>query len=117
MDKRFLPATYKQDLYLRVTSLQQGNIKVEEYIREFEQHQIRCSLREEPEQTIARFLKGLNPTILDKVELQPFWTFKDACKLAVKVEKQLSRRAYPSAPAKLATPVKTFNSYRLDPPP
>jgi len=87
MDKMFLPATYKQGPYLKVTSLQQGIMKVEKYIREFEQMQIRCALREEPEQTIARFLKGLNSDILKKVELQPFWTFKDACKLAVKVEK------------------------------
>ena len=62
-------------------------MKVEEYIREFEQLQIRCALREEPQQTIARFLKGLNTAILERVELQPFWTFEDACKLAVKVEK------------------------------
>jgi len=36
MDRRFLPATYKQELYLKVTSLHQGSMKVEEYIREFE---------------------------------------------------------------------------------
>jgi len=44
-------------------------------------------LREEPEQTTARFLKGLNSDILEKVKLQPLWTFKDAYKLAVKVKK------------------------------
>ena len=32
MDNRFFPATYKQELYLRVTLLQQGSIRVEEYI-------------------------------------------------------------------------------------
>ena len=118
MDKRFLPATYKQELYLKVTSLQQGNMKVEEYIREFEQLQIIYNLREEPEQTIARFLMCLNPAILERVELQPFWTFEDACKLAVKVEKQLkSRRSYSSAPPKPATPVKTFNSFKPYPSP
>jgi len=37
MGKRFLPATYKQELYLRVTSLQQDSMKVNEYIREFKQ--------------------------------------------------------------------------------
>jgi len=61
MHKRFMPATYKQEPYLRVTSLQQGSMKVKEYTREFEQLQIRCSSREEPKQTIPRFLKGLNP--------------------------------------------------------
>ena len=93
-------------------------MKVKEYIREFERLQIWCALREEPEQTIARFLKGLNPIILERVEFQPFWTFKDACKPAVKVEKQLkSKRNYASALAKPAVLVKTFNSFKPDPHP
>jgi len=87
MDKSFLPTTCKQELYLKVTSLHQGSMKVEEYIIEFKQLQIGCALRGEAEQPIARLLKGLNSAILERVELQPFWTFEDACKLAVKVEK------------------------------
>jgi len=63
-------------------------MKVEEYIREFEEFLITCVLMEEHEQIIARFLKGLNSTILKKIELQLFWTFEDTCKLAVKVKKQ-----------------------------
>ena len=75
--------------------------------------QIRCALREEPEQTIARFLKGLNLAIFEKVESQPFWTFEDACKLAIEVEKQLkSSRPYSAAPPKPDVLVKTFNSYK-----
>ena len=75
-------------------------------------------MRGEPEQTIARFLKGLNPSILERVELEPFWTFEDACKLAVKVEKQLkSRRLYCSAAPKPAVPVIIFNSYKPEPGP
>ena len=118
MDKRFLPSTYKQELYLRVTSLQQGSMRVEEYIREFEQLHIRCSLREEPEQTIARFLKGLSPPILERVELQPFWTFEDACKLAVKVEKQLkSKRPFVSTPLKPTATPKPFQPFKPKYPP
>ena len=75
--------------------------------------QIRCALREEPEQTIARFLKGLNSAILGRVELRPFCTFEDACKLLVKVEKQLkSRRPYSTAAPKPSMPVKPFNPYK-----
>jgi len=36
MDKRFLPPSYKQELYHKITSLSQDNLKVEKYIREFE---------------------------------------------------------------------------------
>jgi len=52
--------------------LSQGHSNVEEYIREFEQLQIRSGLDEELEQTMARFLRGLDPTIVEKVDLQPF---------------------------------------------
>jgi len=35
-DKRFLPSSYKQKFYLKITSLSQENLKVEDYIREFQ---------------------------------------------------------------------------------
>jgi len=72
MTKRFLPDNYKRDLYLKVSSLSQGCLNVEEYIREFEQLKIRSGLEEEPEQTMARFFKGLDPGIAKKVDLQPY---------------------------------------------
>jgi len=37
MVKRFLPSSYKQKLYLKITTLSQGNLKVDENIRGFEQ--------------------------------------------------------------------------------
>ena len=36
MERRFLPPSYKQELYLKITSLSQENLKVEEYIWELE---------------------------------------------------------------------------------
>jgi len=32
MKKRFLPSSYKQELYLKITSLSQDNLEVEKYI-------------------------------------------------------------------------------------
>ena len=89
MDKRFLPLFYKQELYLKITYLNSENLKVEEYIREHEQLQMRVGLDEEPELKIARFIKGLSPSIASKVELQSYLSFDDVCHLAIKVEKQL----------------------------
>ena len=60
---------------------------MEEYICEFEQLQIRSDIEEEPEQTMARFLRGLEPSIAEKVDIQPHWSFEDVCKRAIKVEK------------------------------
>ena len=54
---------HKQKLFLKITSLKQENFKVEEYIREFEQLQIHVGLDEESKPKIARFIKGLSPSI------------------------------------------------------
>jgi len=37
MEKIFLALSTKQELYLKITSISQENLKVEEYIKEFEQ--------------------------------------------------------------------------------
>jgi len=44
-------------------------------------------LEEELEQTSVLLLRGLEPSIAEKVELQPYWTFEDVCKMAIKMEK------------------------------
>ena len=44
MKWRFLPLSYKQELYLRITYPSQANLKVEEYMWEFEQLQMRVGL-------------------------------------------------------------------------
>ena len=49
MHKQLLIDSYKDNLHLRVSSLSQGHMSVEEYIREFEQLQIRSGTEEEPE--------------------------------------------------------------------
>jgi len=87
MDKRFLPPSYKQELYLYITSLNQENVMVEKYIREFEQIQMWVGFDEELELKIARFIKELSHNITNKVDLQPYLSFDDVCHLTIKVEK------------------------------
>ena len=97
LKKRFLPDDYKQDLYLKLHHLKQGDKRVEEYIREFEGLMLRSDIPEEKEHTIARFLGGLNRDIAYKIELQSYHSFEDVCKLAMKVEKQVMSTK-PTAP-------------------
>nr|XP_043619798.1 uncharacterized protein LOC122591603 [Erigeron canadensis] len=92
MQKRFVPQSYKQDQYLQMNNLKQGSKEVVEYIREFEQLKTRTGVKEAEEHTIARFLGGLNASITEKIELQPIWTYEGACKLALKIEKQLKKK-------------------------
>jgi len=44
LKSRFLPAMYLQDSYSQLHSLTQGNLIVEEYIREFEKLLIKCDI-------------------------------------------------------------------------
>jgi len=67
---------------------------VEEYIREFEQLQIMSGIEEEPEQTMARFPRGLESSIAKKVDIHPCWPSEDMCKLAIKVEKYSKGKGY-----------------------
>nr|XP_043612890.1 uncharacterized protein LOC122584879 [Erigeron canadensis] len=92
MQKRFVPQSYKQDQYFQMNNLKQGSKEVVEYIWEFEQLKTRTGVKEVEEHTIARFLGGLNASIIEKIELQPIWTYDGACKLAFQIEKQLKKK-------------------------
>jgi len=85
---RFLPLTYVQDCYSQLHNLTQGNMSVEEYTREFEKLLIKCDIQEPEEQTIVRYLGGLDPRYSNVVELQSYASFDDVCVLAHKVEQQ-----------------------------
>ena len=86
---RFLPPNYVQDNYTQLHHLTQGSMSVEEYTREFEKLMIKCDLQEAEEQTIVRYLGGLDPKYANVVELQSYTTFDEVCVLAHKVETQL----------------------------
>ncbi|KAL2934782.1 RNA-binding protein 4 [Bienertia sinuspersici] len=88
MHKKFVPRTYKQQLYNQLTLLQQGSMTVEQYRSEFERLYLACGCHEEEEQKISRFLFGLNKYLANKVELHPYTSFDYVCTLAYKVEKQ-----------------------------
>jgi len=47
----------------------------------------------------SRFIKGLSPSIANKVDLQVCLPFDDVCHLAIKVEKQLKdRKSFQTSP-------------------
>jgi len=66
------------------------------YIREFGKLMMRSELPKHKEQTIARFLGGLRQDIANMVDLQPYCSFEDVCKLAIKVEQQGKNMKPPS---------------------
>ncbi|GJW47496.1 reverse transcriptase domain-containing protein [Tanacetum coccineum] len=68
----------------------EGKLKV---INEFDKLRMRCDVVEEEEQVVVRFLGVLKPKIADIVSLQPYWTYTDVCRLALKVEKQIKAKS------------------------
>jgi len=75
-----------QDNYSQLHNLTQGNISVDEYTREFEKLQIKCDIQEPEEQTIVRYLSGLETKYSNVVEPQQYTTFDEVCVLAHKIE-------------------------------
>jgi len=69
MNRKFLPESYKQDIYNLMFSLKQNNLSVSEYMREFEQLLLRSGVHEPQDKIVARFLNRLNPLIAKKVQI------------------------------------------------
>jgi len=82
----FFPPSYLQDNYRKLHNLQQCNLSVKEYTREFEKLLIKCDIQESEDHTIVRYLDGLNLRYLNVVERQQYSTFDDVCLLAHRVE-------------------------------
>ena len=64
---------------------------------------------------MVRFLNGLKPSIMEKVDIQHYWMFEDVCKLAIKVEKySKNKEVYGSSYTKLTVPPKRYSSPNLN---
>ena len=63
MRARFVPTYYNCDLFKKLQLLKQGTKSVEEYYKEMEIAMILANVTEGDEQTMARFLNGLNHPI------------------------------------------------------
>ncbi|WRX11629.1 Retrotransposon gag domain - like 10 [Theobroma cacao] len=93
LKRKFLPEHYRQEIFIKFQNLRQKTMTVEEYTMEFEQLHMKCDVHEPEEQTVARYLGGLNVGIADVVQLQPYWNINDVIRLALKVEKQQLRKS------------------------
>ncbi|XP_042446410.1 uncharacterized protein LOC122031356 [Zingiber officinale] len=77
MRRRFVPSHYYRDLHLKLQSLKQGSMTVEDYHKEMEITLIRANIEEGREATMARFLCGLNREIANIVELHHYVELDD----------------------------------------
>nr|GEV32692.1 hypothetical protein [Tanacetum cinerariifolium] len=93
MKAKFLPENHRQEAFLDYHNMSQRNMTMEEVINEFDKLRMRCDVVEEEEQVVAQFLKVLKPEIANIVSLQPYWTYTDIFRLALKVEKQIKAKS------------------------
>ncbi|XP_042441345.1 uncharacterized protein LOC122026681 [Zingiber officinale] len=91
MKRRFVPSHYYRDLHLKLQSLKQGSMTVEDYHKEMEIALIRANIKEDREATMARFICGLNNEIAKIVELHHYVELDDVVHMAMKVERQLKK--------------------------
>ncbi|PKI68935.1 hypothetical protein CRG98_010671 [Punica granatum] len=70
LKKKFLPASYKQDIFSGLYNFKQKELTVEEYTAEFEHLMMKCDIMEPEEQTIARYLSGLRSEIRNVLHLK-----------------------------------------------
>ncbi|XP_021746168.1 uncharacterized protein LOC110712051 [Chenopodium quinoa] len=112
MMQRWIPREYVQDQYVQLTCLNQGDLIVDEYVKEFERLSILCDLDETEPLRMARFTRGLAKSIANKVDLLPYTTYDDVVKAAHKVEaqqKDSQSKNTSGVPYKAYTPSNRFD--------
>src|SRR4051812_10149106 len=85
----FVPNYYNHNLFKKVHLLKQGTKSVEEYYKEMEIAMIRANVNKDDEQTMARFLNGLNHPIKRIADFQPYPNLIELVHQATKAERQV----------------------------
>ena len=89
MRARFVPTYYNRDLFKKLQLLKQVTKSIEEYYKEMEIAMIRANVTEDDEQTMARFLNGLNHPIKNIADFQPYSNLIELVHQATKAERQV----------------------------
>ena len=84
--RQFVPSHYYRDLYKKLQSLIQDYRSVDNYYKEIEIALIWANVEEHREDTMVRFLNGLNRDIVNVVELQHYVELENMVHMVIKVE-------------------------------
>jgi hypothetical protein len=89
MRAHVVPSHYSRDLLKKLQLLKQGTKSVEDYYKEMEIAMIQANVKEDDEQTMARFLNGLNHPIKKIADFQPYSNLLELVHQAAKAERQV----------------------------
>ncbi|XP_024317367.1 uncharacterized protein LOC104582174 [Brachypodium distachyon] len=93
MRERFIPRNYMRSLYDKLQNLRQGTMSVDDYFHEMELIMQRARVREQPEQTMQRFLSGLTYNIKRIVRHHQYYDMNELLHHAREAELQLAEDA------------------------
>ena len=92
MRRKYVPPTYRQQLYVQFSTLNQGTKSVQEYVQEWERLAVKCDAQDEEELRVGRFIAGLREEIRSELIYTPDLTMHLAINTALEVERNLSRK-------------------------
>ncbi|XP_073526476.1 uncharacterized protein [Phyllobates terribilis] len=92
MRRRFVPEHHARELRHKLETLKQGSQSVEEVYNAMHMAMIKANIREDPMATNARFLRVLNPSISNEVDMYPYETSEQLFHNAIKVERKMKAR-------------------------
>ncbi|GMI77368.1 hypothetical protein HRI_001406100 [Hibiscus trionum] len=92
MRERFVPPLYRRELKQKLQKIRQGYRTVDEYLKEMESLMQRADIQEDEEDTLTRFIVGLNDNILEVLELKTYDTLEEAFQFAMTIEKRIKDR-------------------------
>ncbi|KAF2316542.1 hypothetical protein GH714_041883 [Hevea brasiliensis] len=73
--------------YAKISKERKGNMSVNEYTTEFLRLSVRNHLSESSNQQVAQYLRGLKPSIHDKIGIQMVMSMQEARNLELKAER------------------------------
>ena len=86
MKSHFVPPYYQRDLHLKLQNLKQSDKGVQEYYQELLIGLAHCGIREDDDETSARFFGGLNRDIQNILNYKEWTHFSQLYHLALKAE-------------------------------
>lgn len=92
MRARFVPQHYARELRQRLENLRQGAMSAEEVYTSMQMAMVKANVVEDEESTMARYLRILNSSLANEIDLYPYSTMVELLHLAIKVEKKTKAR-------------------------
>ena len=111
LQARFVPRHYKCSLFEKLTGLRQGMKSIDEYHKDMETIMIHADVHENEEQTMARFLAGMNHAVKRIVNHHPYNDMIELLHQAREAERQVIDDARFAARSRSSTsPGQTYNN-------